>query len=297
MPNPQIIVIMKRMTTGSAPSLKSSIQESGQSILWERGVASHLGGRSEQQDRWGFFQPHSQEGLLAIVADGMGGHREGALGAQIAIDIARHFILDPPASLGTDPPAALNHLCNQMHKVINSRSETARSTLVMVWLAPAKAYWLNIGDSRLYHFRDGHRLMRTRDHSVVQLLTDLGEIQESEMGTHPAQNRLYRCLGGEELPRFDQGDLVIQTGDLLALCSDGVWEHVTENEFWTATLDCGPAVAARQLVDMAVQRGGADADNATLVLLRADAETAHDVPRWLHWLSAGFASLLNRNQR
>lgn len=117
------------------------------------------------------------------------------------------------------------------------------------------------------------------------------------MGTHPAQNRLYRCLGGEELPRFDQGDLVIQTGDLLALCSDGVWEHVTENEFWTATLDCGPAAAARQLVDMAVQRGGADADNATLVLLRADAETAHDVPRWLHWLSAGFASLLNRNQR
>lgn len=291
------------MTTGSTSSLKSSIiQASGRSIPWERGAASHLGGRHEQQDRWGFFQPHGQEGLLAIVADGMGGHLEGALGAQIAIDIARNFILNPPASLGTEPSAALNQLCNQIHEVINSRSETARSTLVMVWLAPAKAYWLNIGDSRLYHFRDGHRLMRTRDHSVVQLLTDLGEIQESEMGTHPAQNRLYRCLGGEELPRFDQGDLAIQAGDLLALCSDGVWEHITENEFWTATLEHGPAAAAHWLVDTAVQRGGADADNATLVLLRADPEVAgdtqrDDAPRWLRWLSAGFTSLLHRNRR
>ncbi|MEZ5585301.1 MAG: hypothetical protein R3F37_23435 [Candidatus Competibacteraceae bacterium] len=68
--------------------------------------------------------------------------------------------------------------------------------------------------------------------------------------------------------------MAIQAGDLLALCSDGVWEHITENEFWTATLEHGPAAAAHWLVDTAVQRGGADADNATLVLLRADPEVA-----------------------
>lgn len=285
------------MTTGATPSLQPSIQESAPILLWEKGAASQLGGRHEQQDRWGLFQPHDREGLLAIVADGMGGHLEGALGAQIVIDTARDFILHPPPSLETDPPAALNQLSQRMHEAINSRSETARSTLVMVWLAGGRAYWLNIGDSRLYHFRRGHRLMRTRDHSVVQLLTDLGEIQESEMGTHPAQNRLYRCLGGEELPRSDQGDLLIQAGDLLALCSDGVWEHVTESEFWTTTLDHGPAAAAHRLIDMAVQRGGAEADNATLVLLRTDPGAASDTPRWLRWLSAGFNSLLNRDRR
>jgi serine/threonine protein phosphatase PrpC len=285
------------MTTGATPSLKPSIQELGQSLPWEQGAASHLGGRREQQDRWGLFQPRNREGLLAIVADGMGGHLDGALGAQIVIDTARDFILHSPPSLETDPPAALNQLGQRMHEVINSQSETARSTLVMVWLAGERAYWLNVGDSRLYHFRHGHRLMRTRDHSVVQLLTDLGEIQESEMGAHPAQNRLYRCLGGEELPRSDQGELVIQAGDLLALCSDGVWEHVTESELWTITQEHGPATAAHRLVDAAVQRGGADADNATLVLLRADPGSANDTPRWLRWLSAGFTSLLNRDQR
>ena len=285
------------MTTGATPSLQPSIQESAPTLPWENGAASQQGGRHEQQDRWGLFQLHNQEGLLAIVADGMGGHREGALGAQIVIDTARDFILHPPLSLETDPPAALNQLSRQMHEIINSRSETARSTLVMVWLAGGRAYWLNIGDSRLYHFRQGHRLMRTRDHSVVQLLTDLGEIQESEMGAHPAQNRLYRCLGGEELPRPDQGNLAIEAGDLLALCSDGVWEHVTESEFWMTTRDHGLAVAAHRLIEMAVQRGGADADNATLVLLRMDPGAASDAPRWLRWLSAGFSSLLNRDRR
>ncbi|MCP5159555.1 MAG: protein phosphatase 2C domain-containing protein [Gammaproteobacteria bacterium] len=278
-------------------SLKSSIQPSSPSTPWEQGAASHQGGRHEQQDRWGLFQSHNPAGLLAIVADGMGGHLDGALGAQIVIDTAQNFVLNPPASLQTDPSTALEQLCQQMHETINRRSETARSTLIMVWLAPTRAYWLNIGDSRLYHFRQGHRVMRTRDHSVVQLLTDLGEIEESQMGMHPAQNRLYRCLGGDESPRSDQGDLTIQPGDLLALCSDGVWEHVTETEIWTITLDHGPEAAAHRLVETAAQRGGADADNATLVLLRTDPDVISDPPRWLNWLPAGLTSLFNRDRR
>ncbi|MCB1822518.1 MAG: hypothetical protein KDI73_13215, partial [Candidatus Competibacteraceae bacterium] len=85
--------------------------------------------------------------------------------------------------------------------------------------------------------------------------------------------------------------------DLLALCSDGVWEHVTESEVWNTTLDHGSAAAAQRLVDTAVQRGGVEADNATLVLLRAASDAAGDAPRWLRWLSAGFTSLLNRDRR
>ncbi|MCK7497606.1 MAG: SpoIIE family protein phosphatase [Comamonadaceae bacterium] len=122
-----------------------------------------------------------------------------------------------------------------MHDAINNQSETARSTVVMVWLDRDQAHWLNIGDSRLYHFRRGRRLMRTGDHSAVQLLMDLGEIDESQMASHPAQNRLYRCLGGLDSPRPDTGHFAVQPGDLLALCSDGVWEYVTEAELWTAS--------------------------------------------------------------
>lgn len=263
---------------------------------WDRGAASELGARHEQQDRWGIFQSPDQEGLLAILADGMGGHLDGALGAQLVIDEAQNFVQNPTTPLRDDPLAAIEQLCLRMHEVINSQSETARSTVVMVWLDADQAYWLNVGDSRLYHFRAGERLMRTRDHSAVQLLMDLGEIDESEMATHPAQNRLYRCLGGEDRPKPDLGQITIQAGDLLALCSDGVWEHTTEAEIWDAARTDNLTAAAQLLTARAAQRGGATADNATLILLRADATATGQAP-WLRRLAAGFASLLNPDRR
>lgn len=269
-------------------------RESQPPSKWDRGAASQQGGRHEQQDRWGVFQSPDQEGLLAIVADGMGGHLDGALGAQTVIDVARAFAQNSLDALRANPPDALNRLCCRMHEAINRHSETARSTLVMVWLDRGQAHWLNIGDSRLYHFRRGRRLMRTRDHSAVQLLMDLGEIDESEMASHPAQNRLYRCLGGTEAPKPDTGHFSVQAGDLLALCSDGVWEYVTEPELWDAAIASGPAAAARTLARQAVERGGATADNATLILLRMDPDSAAgDAPRWLRRISAGFAALFN----
>ena len=263
---------------------------------WDRGAASELGARHEQQDRWGIFQSPDQHGLLAILADGMGGHLDGARGAQIVVDEARKFVQTVSVSRGHNPLAALDRLCQQMHEAINNQSETARSTVVMTWLEDDQAYWLNVGDSRLYHFRTGERLMRTRDHSAVQLLMDLGEINEAEMATHPAQNRLYRCLGGEDRPKPDVGQIAIQTGDLLALCSDGVWEHLSEAEIWDTAHANPPPVAARLLTAQAAQRGGATADNATLILLHADA-APDNRPSWRQWLSASFASLLNRNRR
>jgi hypothetical protein len=177
-----------------------------QLLLWNRGAASQLGGRNEQQDRWGIFPAPDQQGLLTIVADGMGGHLDGALGAQLVIDTARTYLLTRP------PPSTSS--AKRMHDGHQRQSETARSTVVMVWLDHDGAHWLNIGDSRLYHFRRGRRLMRTRDHSAVQFLMDMGEIDESEMATHPAQNRLYRCFGGEEHPNPIQVNLLSS----LAIC-------------------------------------------------------------------------------
>ncbi len=262
---------------------------------WQWGGARQQGGSHEQQDRVAVSTSPDANGLLAILADGMGGHAGGALGAQVVIDVAKDFVQNPPPALYTDPAAELGRLCRRMHEVINSQSETARSTVVMVWVDHDKACWLNIGDSRLYHFRNGQRLMRTRDHSAVQLLMDLGEINESEMATHPAQNRLYRSLGGDDAPKPDLGRFTVRAGDLLALCSDGIWEHVSESEIWTTALTHGPGVAAQLLAEQAAQRGGMGADNATLVLLRADSSNADaGSSGWLRRLSAGFASLFGR---
>lgn len=263
-------------------------------MLWEQGAHSHPGGRSEQQDRWGLFPSPAGHGLLAVVADGMGGHQDGALGAQIVVDTAQRFVLNPPPALHKEPLAALEQLCRQMHGEINERAENARSTLVMVWLRARHAYWLSIGDSRLYHFRNGQRVMRTRDHSAVQLLMDLGEIKEADMATHPAQNRLYRCLGGDETPKPERGDFVVRSGDLLAMCSDGVWEHVEELEFWAEAVKHGAEAAARFLATEAARRGGRSADNTTLVLLRA-AEAQTDHPSLAQRFAASFGALFGRS--
>lgn len=271
-----------------------TLHTSNLSQPWQWGGSSQQGGRHEQQDRWAVFELPGQEGLLAILADGMGGHVGGALGAQIVINLARDFIENPPQTLRTDPGSELEQLCRRMHQAINSQSETARSTIVMVWIERDRVNWLNIGDSRLYHFRDGERLMRTRDHSAVQLLMDLGEINESEMATHPAQNRLYRSLGGEDAPKPDLGHFLVQSGDLLALCSDGVWEHVTESELWTATLKYDTAAAAQWLVEQAAERGGETADNATLVLLRANLDGIGAASGWLRRWSASLTALFGR---
>lgn len=268
------------------------------STVWHSGAASQLGGRHEQQDRWGLFPLPAQGGLLAIVADGMGGHLDGALGAQIILDTVRDFTSRSDCPLCATPMTALEQLCQQMHAAINQRSEAARSTTVMAWLSGRQVWWLNIGDSRLYHFRRGQRLMRTRDHSAVQLLMDLGEIDEAQMATHPAQNRLYRCLGGEDMPKPDTGHFTIEPGDLLVLCSDGIWEHIRENEYWDAAQPPDLDSAAHLLAEQAVHRGGAEADNATLVLLRAARpnKPAATTP-WWQQLGAAWTALLGRGRR
>ncbi len=236
---------------------------------WLWGGASHPGGRGEQQDCWGVFTLPDQQGLLAVVADGMGGHRDGALGAQTAVAVTGQFIQRQTAMLRECPAEALSLLCNRSHAAIVAASKLAHSTIVVLWLYGDQSHWMHVGDSRLYHLRAGNRLLRTRDHSVAQLLLDLGEISEAELATHPDQNRLYRGLGSEELPQPELGSGQMGPDDLFALCSDGVWEHISETELWEAAMHSRKlSIAAAALVELAATRGGPAADNATLVLIR-----------------------------
>ena len=204
----------------------------------------------------------------------MGGHLDGALGAQIVIEVARDFSQNPPIPLLDDPTAALDHLCQRMHDTINRQSETARSTVVMVWLDRDRAHWLNIGDSRLYQFRRGRRLMRTRDHSAVQLLMDMGENRRIANGDSSGAEPTLPLSGRRGAPQVRQGPVCRPVRRSAGAVLDGVWEHIAETEFWTAAADHGPAAAAQLLAEQAAQRGGATADNATLV------SVARGRPRW-----------------
>lgn len=239
-------------------------------MRWQTATADAIGGREEQQDRAACFAAPAGSPALAVVADGMGGHRGGALAAQAVVDAAARLWEAAPAEAA--PQERLTGLVLAAHEAIN-RAGSAKgirphSTGVFLWLEGDRAHWANIGDSRLYHFARGRLLARTRDHSVVQLLVDRGEVTEEEMATHPTQNRLLRSLGGDETPEADIGATTVGGEDAFLLCSDGLWETVTVEEMAAALSADDLDRAARLLVALAAERGGPMGDNVTVALVR-----------------------------
>ncbi|MEE4376585.1 MAG: protein phosphatase 2C domain-containing protein [Candidatus Competibacteraceae bacterium] len=237
---------------------------------WHWGGASALGKREEQQDCWGVWATPDKRSLLAVVADGMGGHGDGALAAQAAVKTAEQFVREQLKLLEREPHEALQRYVQQAQAAVETVSRTAHTTLVALWLHQDQAHWTHIGDSRLYQLRAGKRVLRTRDHSAAQMLFELGEIRETEMALHPMQNRLYRSLGGDESPKFEINSGTVMADDLFALCSDGAWSYLSEAEFWISANAGDPEKAACELVARAVKWAGDQADNATLVLIRCN---------------------------
>ena len=97
---------------------------------------------------------------------------------------------------------------------------------------PQTALWGHIGDSRLYHFRGGRIINRTKDHSVAQSLANAGEIKPEEVRGHEDRHRLLRALGQDDdfRPAISQNRQPLEKGDAFFLCTDGFWELVLETE-------------------------------------------------------------------
>lgn len=236
-------------------------------MAWRFGISSDIGGREEQQDRAELIAADGGDAFLVVLADGMGGHHGGALAAQAVVDASRHLF----ASHGlADPMADLEAHCLVAHRAIagldDGEEPPPGSTCVLLYLSGDEAYWAHVGDSRLYHFRNGRLLSRTRDHSLVQLLVDRGELAEEEMATSPLQNQLYMRLGGDEAPKPELGSAEVQKGDAFMLCSDGFWEVVGEDEVGAVLTDDDLEAAVARLVDTARGRGGEHGDNITVAI-------------------------------
>jgi serine/threonine protein phosphatase PrpC len=237
---------------------------------WQFSLASDIGGRSEQQDCLEMLDSDRGDTHLVVVADGMGGHRNGALAARTVIETARRHFNSGPMS---EPRAFLRELCLESHRGISAlggnEPRSPGSTCVVLYLNGPEAYWAHVGDSRLYHFRHGVLLNRTRDHSVAQLMVAQGRLKETEAATSALQNQLYMRLGGNELPEPDFGASEVEADDIFMLCSDGFWSSVEPQEV-VRSLEGFPIDndGAKRLVEMARERGGATGDNISLVLMR-----------------------------
>lgn len=224
------------------------------------------GGRPKNEDRMGYC--YTRESGLFVLADGMGGHPEGEVAAQLALQTiaalhqrdARPVLKDVKSFLASAVMSA--HQQIMRYASAKAMLDTPRTTVVAAVLQDGRATWIHCGDSRLYVVRAGQLLVRTRDHSHAERPRPQGS-------TEPVnRNLLLTCLGSPSTPLFEVSEpLELQQGDRLLLCSDGIW-GVLDDALITRTM-ASRAVsdAAPELVEMALRRGGSTGDNATLIAI------------------------------
>lgn len=193
------------------------------------------GPRPYNQDRLAYS--YSNDALLLVVADGMGGYRHGEMAAQLAVTTLTSAFQRLAGAALASPAKFLTDHIQQVHDMIEQLRldrellESPRTTIVAAVVQRGMLYCAHVGDSRLYHFRNGHLLYRTEDHSVVQSMYNKGIINKEEMFTHPYRHKVYNCLGGDVSPKIDLADRQeLAEGDTILLCTDGVWGAVDDSK-------------------------------------------------------------------
>jgi serine/threonine protein phosphatase PrpC len=196
---------------------------------------SRQGPREYNQDRLAYS--YSKDALLLVVADGMGGHKNGDLAAELAVKTMTEAFQRLAVPTLSSPAKFLIEHIQQIHDMIDQLTqdremlESPRTTIVAAVVQRGVLYCVHVGDSRLYHFRDGHLLYRTEDHSIVQSMYNKGMINKDDMSTHPYRHKVYSCLGGDTPPKIDLSDRhELAEGDTILLCTDGVWGAVSDEQ-------------------------------------------------------------------
>ena len=244
-------------------------------------TASHKGDRDYQQDRVEVLQhPYDKQCFMVVVADGMGGRSGGSQASSQVVESARELFKQFDVEKD-DPAAMLRQLVVDAHAVIRmlkiSSELEPHSTIAAHLLLPSGAdHWVHSGDSRIYHFRKGQLLMRTRDHSYVQGLIDKGEISEKDAIGHEQSNLLTGCLGMDTEPPIAQAFIEqIEIGDAVLSCTDGLWAYFSEDELAKMAYALTPADACKQLLTKARTRAAGKGDNVSVAILKATAMSAN----------------------
>ncbi|MYM68473.1 SpoIIE family protein phosphatase [Pseudoduganella sp. FT55W] len=233
---------------------------------------SHIGGRKVNQDRMGYS--FTRDALLLVLADGMGGHLRGEIAASVALQTistmfqqqAQPYVKKPQRFLEDALQAA--HLDIHAYRHAHQLSETPRTTIVACLIQHNTATWAHCGDSRLYWMRGGQILGRTRDHSHVENLIAKGLALPSERATHPDRNKLWNCLGADTPPRVEvAGGAGMLPGDLVLLCSDGLWSMLPDDEILRRLHAQTVVRAVPDMLQAALRAAGDASDNVTALAI------------------------------
>ena len=233
--------------------------------------------RPSNEDYYGYDE---RLGIF-VVCDGMGGHAAGEVASQIAVDSVLSYFRErvPPVQKDEyleDAPLGARLLAEAVKKANDAilgyaeehkNTSGMGTTLVAARFANGVFSIANVGDSRIYLFREGQLMQITEDHSLVMEQVRRGMITLEQAKRSTAQNIITRALGTDESTLPDLGEFPAQNGDILVLTTDGVLRHVDDAEIRSILLQLPSLQAACDtLVDAANEGGGED--NSTCVLIR-----------------------------
>lgn len=231
---------------------------------------SRKGGRLQNEDRMGYSYTRSS-GIL-LLADGMGGHPEGEVAAQLALQTISAMYQKQAKPKIEDAAAFLNAAVMAAHRAIikyaieKGMLDTPRTTVVAALVQDGSAYWAHCGDSRLYLVRAGKLVVRTRDHSYME------QPPQGHSASRAAErlnrNILYTCLGSPTKPVFDlAGPTPLMQGDKILLCSDGLWGSLDDADIVRQLGGKAVGISVPDLVESALQKAGASSDNVTAIAM------------------------------
>jgi PPM family protein phosphatase len=222
---------------------------------------------------------NSQSLGLFMVADGMGGHEAGEQASLAAIQVAGECLLrevimpltSPKSEMWDSIPVseAMTHAFEEAHRKVMEAVPDSATTLTIALLMDRRIYVGHAGDCRLYIFNNQTLHPITRDHSVLNRLMELGQLDLEDadlLATDPRRNVLYQAIGQAEDVEFDFFSQLLEPEEALLLCSDGLWGTVPDDIMSDIVKEAeSPAIACQNLVNEANQRGGPD--NITVILI------------------------------
>jgi serine/threonine protein phosphatase PrpC len=240
---------------------------------------SRKGGREKNEDRMGYC--YTRDSGLFALADGMGGHPEGEMASQLALQTMAALYQRDARPVLADPIRFLQEaIMAGHHQLLRYASEkglidTPRTTIVACILQGNAAYWAHCGDSRLYFVRGDKLIARTRDHSYSELQNTLSSVVP--LNERYNRNVLFTCLGSPGKPVVDTaGPLLLQEGDRVLLCSDGLWGTVEDDVITRHLASRTISDAVPELVEEALRNGGVKCDNVTIIAMEWESAASEE---------------------
>jgi protein phosphatase len=245
---------------------------------------SRKGGRRNNQDRMGYL--YTRDSILMVVADGMGGHARGEVAAQMTLQTMAAIFQRDAKPMLPEPARYLEECVLTAHRDLhryraeNNLPEAPRTTVVACVVQEGVATWAHVGDSRLYLLRGGRIVARTLDHSRVHHLVSSGLIRPEDAKDHPERNRIFNCIGAYIAPTVEVSrPVALRSGDTILLCTDGLWGALTDRQIGEAFAVSTVMRAVPELMEFALTKAGADADNCTAIAMTwAGSESIDMIP-------------------